>query len=226
MSASSKKKLRNEQEAAKMTERQLAEQKEAKKLKLYTTAFVVVLVALLVVAVTVGISQTISNSGIREKNTVAMTIGNTEVSNAELNYFYIDTVNNFYSQNGSYASMLGLDVTKPLNEQMMSETDSWADYFLDSAKSTAISVYTMSEAAAIDGHTMTEEEAARVDAAVSSAALYAGVYGYADADEACMTRTAGVFVAGDCRKKRVRQVATAIADGAVAAIAACRYLEG
>ena len=51
-------------------------------------------------------------------------------------------------------------------------------------------------------------------------------YGYADADEACMTRTAGVFVAGDCRKKRVRQVATAIADGAVAAIAACRYLEG
>lgn len=50
--------------------------------------------------------------------------------------------------------------------------------------------------------------------------------GYADADEACTTRTAGVFVAGDCRRKSVRQVATAVADGAVAAIAACRFLEG
>ena len=56
MSASSKKKLRNEQEAAKLTERQLAEQKEAKKLKLYTAIFVVVLAALLVVALWVGIS--------------------------------------------------------------------------------------------------------------------------------------------------------------------------
>ncbi len=50
--------------------------------------------------------------------------------------------------------------------------------------------------------------------------------GYVDADEACLTRTAGVFVAGDCRRKSVRQVATAVADGAVAAIAACRCLEG
>ena len=98
MSASSKKKLRNEQEAVKLTERQLAEQKEAKKLKLYTAAFVVVLVLLLVIAVTVGITQTISNSGVREKKTVAMTIGDHEISNAELNYYYMSTVNSFYSQ--------------------------------------------------------------------------------------------------------------------------------
>ena len=39
MSASSKKKLRKEQAAAQMTEKQLAEQKEAKKLKLYTNTF-------------------------------------------------------------------------------------------------------------------------------------------------------------------------------------------
>ncbi len=50
-------------------------------------------------------------------------------------------------------------------------------------------------------------------------------YGYADSDEACLTKTNGVFVAGDCRSKSVRQVATAAADGAVAAIAACRYLD-
>lgn len=49
--------------------------------------------------------------------------------------------------------------------------------------------------------------------------------GYFDADESCTTRTAGVFVAGDCRRKAVRQVTTAAADGAVAALAACRYLD-
>ena len=44
--------------------------------------------------------------------------------------------------------------------------------------------------------------------------------GYADSGEDCRTGTAGLFVAGDCRKKSVRQLTTAVADGAVAALAA------
>lgn len=50
-------------------------------------------------------------------------------------------------------------------------------------------------------------------------------WGYFDSAEDCCTRTPGLFVAGDCRSKRIRQVVTAAADGAVAAMAACRYLE-
>jgi len=50
-------------------------------------------------------------------------------------------------------------------------------------------------------------------------------WGYFDSGEDCCTRTPGVFVAGDCRSKRIRQVVTASADGAVAAMAACRYLD-
>lgn len=50
-------------------------------------------------------------------------------------------------------------------------------------------------------------------------------YGYIVADEACLTDTEGVFVAGDCRTKAVRQVTTASADGAIAALAACRYID-
>ena len=49
--------------------------------------------------------------------------------------------------------------------------------------------------------------------------------GYIVADECCLTETKGVFVAGDCRTKSVRQITTATADGAVAALAACRYLD-
>ena len=51
-------------------------------------------------------------------------------------------------------------------------------------------------------------------------------WGYFDTDESCVTKTPGVFVAGDCRSKRIRQITTATSDGAVAALAACRYLEG
>lgn len=50
-------------------------------------------------------------------------------------------------------------------------------------------------------------------------------YGYADSGEDCATRTEGLFVAGDCRKKKIRQVATAVGDGAVAALAACNYID-
>lgn len=49
--------------------------------------------------------------------------------------------------------------------------------------------------------------------------------GYIISDETCKTRTEGLFVAGDCRTKAVRQVVTAVADGGVAATNACLYLE-
>ena len=50
-------------------------------------------------------------------------------------------------------------------------------------------------------------------------------FGYIVSDEGCRTATEGVFVAGDCRTKAYRQIATAIADGATAALNACRYLD-
>lgn len=49
-------------------------------------------------------------------------------------------------------------------------------------------------------------------------------FGYSDSSEDCKTRTEGVFVAGDCRRKNVRQLATAVSDGAAAAVAACEYI--
>lgn len=49
--------------------------------------------------------------------------------------------------------------------------------------------------------------------------------GYIDAEEDCLTKTPGVFAAGDCRKKQVRQLATAAGDGAVAGLAASAYID-
>lgn len=48
-------------------------------------------------------------------------------------------------------------------------------------------------------------------------------YGYVEADEGCKTDIDGIFTAGDCRSKEIRQIATAVADGAAAALAAVKY---
>ncbi len=50
-------------------------------------------------------------------------------------------------------------------------------------------------------------------------------WGYFASGEDCTTKTPGIFVAGDCRSKVIRQVTTAAGDGAVAAMAACRYID-
>ena len=49
--------------------------------------------------------------------------------------------------------------------------------------------------------------------------------GYIVAGEDCLTGHSGVFAAGDCRTKSLRQLTTAAADGAVAATAACEYID-
>ena len=49
--------------------------------------------------------------------------------------------------------------------------------------------------------------------------------GYVLSGEDCTTKTPGLFTAGDCRTKHVRQLVTAASDGAVAALAACTYID-
>ena len=48
--------------------------------------------------------------------------------------------------------------------------------------------------------------------------------GYILADETCVTSAPGIYAAGDCRKKQLRQVITAVADGANAATSAFNYI--
>ena len=184
MSASSKKKLRKEQGAEKLTEKQLAAQKEAKTTRLYTIAFVAVLVVLIVIAVYVGVTQTVKNTGYYEKRTTAVQIGDHTLSNAELNYYYIDSVNNFYSSYGSYAAMFGLDTTKPLDEQIVDEETgrTWADDFLDTAKESAKNVYALADAAEAAGFVLPEDKQEEIESSLSSIDLYAQVYGYKDGD--------------------------------------------
>lgn len=49
--------------------------------------------------------------------------------------------------------------------------------------------------------------------------------GYIIADEDCKTNAEGIFVAGDCRTKSIRQLTTASSDGTIAGLAACEYID-
>ena len=194
MSASSKKKLRKEENAAKLTEKQLAEQKEAKKLKGYTLAFAIVVSLVLVLAIGIMAVTAFNNSGILERNTDALTVGEHTLTNAELNYFYIDQVNeyysNWYNQYGDYTdmylSMMGLDTTKPLSEQAYpgSETgESYADYFTDMAITSAANTYAVYDEAVAAGHTASEDAKANVDTTFQTLEMYASLNGYPNTED-------------------------------------------
>ena len=186
MSASSKKKLRNAEKLPQMTERQLAEQKEAKKLKIFSIIMVAVVAVMLVFAAYTFVSKAITraNMGKAERETVAVTVGEHEISAAEFNCFFIDAVSNFHSQYGSYASLFGLDVSKALDQQFYDEENdiTWADEFVETAKENAKAIYGIVDEANANGFTLTGDQAAYVDTQMTNLSAYAVLYGYKDVE--------------------------------------------
>ena len=190
MSASAKKKLRKEENAAQLTEKQLQEQKEAKKLKAYTTVFVVAIALVLVVALVFAGINFYKNSGIKEKNTVAAEIAGHQINAVEMNYYYSDTVdnnyNNWYQSYGEnmamYMSLYGLDLTQPLSAQSYDEDSTWADYFVDMALSTAQRDYLLADKAAAEGFALTEDSQAQLAQNFDNLPSIATLYGYSNVD--------------------------------------------
>ena len=183
MSASKKKKLRSEG-SENLTERQVFEQKEAKKIQIYTIAFVVVMVALIAFAIVVGVQRSIASSGVRERNTIAATVGEHELSNAELSYYYIDYINNYTNTYGNYLSLFGLDTSKALSEQVYSDEtgETWADHFASEAANSAQGILALADAAEADGFTLPEDQANQVSLMENNLNAYATIYGYSNAD--------------------------------------------
>ena len=194
MSASSKKKLRNEQNAATMTEKQLAEQKEAKKLRNQTIAFVVAVALVITIGLVAFGINAYKASGISERMTTALTVGDHKLSTAELSYYYFDAINstyqNWYNYYGEYTStylsmLYGLDLSKPLNEQIYDkETNkSFADYFIDMAVEDAISAYTLYDLAMEAGHVMDDANKASLEDAKKNLSAACATAGYSSIGE-------------------------------------------
>ena len=185
MSASSKKKLRKEQNAAAMTEKQLQAAKEAKKLKNYTITFVVSII--LVVAIMIGVALRIPVIGMIDRNHTAIAIGNHELSTTTMGYYYVDAINEYYNEAtdyyGSYAEyFLGFDMSKPLNAQNYSTGGTWASHFMDQAKENAKTVLSLYDAAVAAGHELTDTEKDTLQNTFDTLELLATYYGYTGVD--------------------------------------------
>jgi len=188
MSASSKKKLRKEQNAAAMTKKQQKEMKDAKALKNYTLTFVVVMV--LVVAIVLGV--TISNpiNVALDQSTTAITIGDHVLTIPDLTFFYVDAIQNYknevknlyYNQYPSYWQLfLGYDTYSPLDEQIFDEKEgtTWAHYFMDEAIKEATATYALIDLAAKENYTLSDEEKKDLDTYFNSLELFNDLDTYA-----------------------------------------------
>ncbi|MCI8620050.1 MAG: hypothetical protein HFG44_08295 [Oscillospiraceae bacterium] len=178
MSASNRKKLHQEQENVKTTqklEREKQAKKEARKIKAMTIGFVAVVIVV-VLAVAAG---GFLNSGLLESHTTALTAGSHKLTPAEMKYFYTDYVNNF-ANNSSYSSMLNyiIDTSKPLDKQKYSDDQTWADYLMEGALNSAKDTYALYDEAQKNGYTLPEEQLQSIESSLNTVSQYASLYGY------------------------------------------------
>lgn len=193
MSASDKKRLRKEQAAAQLTERQLKEQAEAKKMKRLSVAFVVIMLAIALTTAGILGVRAVNNSGIIDRNTIAAVVGEHELNSIQMNYYLNDVIRNQYSEwqssygdsTSMYLMMMGLDASKPLNEQVINQEtgETWADSFLQQALAKAKSDYALYDKAMAEGFKLTEEEESSLKLGTEQMKLYAMYYGYKNPDK-------------------------------------------
>ena len=147
MSSSTKKQLRREQVAAKKAEQQQTAKQESKRMKIYTSIFCVILALMVLLVAVVGVN----NSGFIEPRVTALKVGDTNVTAAELNMFYINAITEFYEQNGSYITLYGLQSDIALDRQISIDTvNTWDNYFLASAEDNIHNFYSLYNAALAD----------------------------------------------------------------------------
>ena len=163
MSASNRKKIRKEEAMAYMSERQRKEAEEQKKMKRYTLTFWIVLALCVCIVLTTVLSVPVTS--MLTRNTDAVTVGEYTLTAVELNYFYMDAINNWYNSYGSYAQYFGLSTSKALNEQVYDSElgTTWADMFLNMALENIKSTYALYEMAVKDNFKLSDEDQASLD---------------------------------------------------------------
>ena len=119
-----------------------------------------------------------------EASKVVATLGDQEMTNADLQIYYWMQVVSFLNEYGSYASYLGLDYTQPLDTQMMDETHTWQQYFL----SCGIEAWTAYEALAQEAiaagfDQQSEDYQTYIATLRDDVTASAESYGYASIDE-------------------------------------------
>ena len=164
MSASNQKKIRQQEREVYRSERERQEALEAKKLRKQTIAFVVVIAICL--SIFLGSFLVSPFKNVLYKNTIAVTVGNHDLTSVDVNYFYVDAINNYINQYYYYIYLgyITLDFNTPLDQQPVSKDskETWADSFLSMAVESIKSTYALYDLAMKDDHKLSDEEVADI----------------------------------------------------------------
>lgn len=132
-------------------------------------------------------SYTVSDEQIAaDMANVVATVGDRQLTNAELQIYYWLEVQNFLANYGSYLSYFGLDYTQPLDTQIcgISETtETWQQYFLASALADWHNYAALAEEAELNGFTLEQDYVDMIAALPESLATDGALQGFESAEE-------------------------------------------
>jgi len=172
MSASREKKSRQSDPTQGLTqkERKELQEQQAAKRKAVVYTVIGVIVAVLVAALLIW------HSGIFQRGKTALTVGGHDYSVTDVNYYFTYYMNQAYSTSGG-----AFDPSKDLRTQYTDEeqTKSYFDQFLDSTIEQLKKISAVETAASEAGYTLSDDDKAYVDEAISSTKKAAESYGYA-----------------------------------------------
>ena len=173
MSASREKKKRQEQTSAESTS--ALESKKGMNKTVKTVLYAVIAVVLVAVIVFLGMVT----SGFFITHTTAALVNGHKLTPAMVNYYYASS----YQEMSSLLSYVA-DPNTPLDEQayMSDEFDTWHDYLVDYALSSAASTYAIYDEAVANGYTLSESAQASLDSQLQMLELYASMSGFTSAD--------------------------------------------
>ena len=165
MSASNQKKIRQQEREAYRSERERQDALEAQKLRKQTIAFVLVIALCLSIFLGSFLVSPIKN--VIYRNTIAVTVGDHDLTATDVNYFYVDAINNYINQYYYYIYLgyIKLDMSTPLDQQVTDSStgETWADSFLKTAVENIKSTYGLYDLAMKNGHKLTDEEQKELD---------------------------------------------------------------
>lgn len=174
MSASQEKKRRAEERASGTDKKAIEKAKTEKKAKRNKVVMTVVSVAVVLLIAAV----IIFNSSLFYTGVSAVCIGDEHYTASEVNFFYYLS----YYQMSSYASYMGLDTSTPLDEQEISDGETWADYFREQAVTTLTQITVLWKQAQEAGFELSEEDQKSLDEQLAGLEGTATENGFSDVD--------------------------------------------
>ena len=168
MSASKEKKARQEQAASGWTDPKTAREAQKRKEEKRSNILYATIAILFVV---VAAATFVWKSGIVQRSATAATVNGETYTAGEVQYYYTTTYQNFLSQYGYYASMLGLDTSSSLKNQECAideESETWYDYFVKQALQQMADIHAVYDKAIADGFAWNDDMQADFDDTMES----------------------------------------------------------